>query len=486
MPGESFESGADPRRWLCLAVALVGPFLGVLDLFVVNVTVPSIRASLHATFSQVELVIAGYGLAYAVCLITGGRLGDLYGRRWMFVLGLGAFTATSLLCGLSPSANLLVFWRVMQGAAAALMYPQALAYVQVLFAGEEKRTAFSLLGVSVGLGSILGQSLGGWLVDANLFGWGWRAVFLINLPIGLLAIIACRVLPESQPEARQRLDLGGVAILSTGLFFLVLPLVEGREQGWPLWSWAMLVLAGPVLWAFYLFEQRKHAREGTGAALIEPALFHDRTFMVGLAMTLVYFAGHASMLLILSLYFQSGLGLSPTHAGWYFVPFSGGFLLGSLIVGWVGARLGRGILYLGSAIVAAGLIVLLILRAANLGTGFGLEFALLLYGVGRGLMTTPIYHAVLGGMQGANAGAVGGVLSTVQQLANSVGLAAIGVVLFGVLPVRPQPSDYGHVFTLSCLINLGLLVGVAALIRALPELPANSADLVPDSSLAVE
>ncbi len=465
----------------------MGPFLGVLDLFVVNVAVPSIRQSLRATFSQVEMVLAGYGLAYAVCLITGGRLGDLYGRRRLFVAGLGAFTLTSLLCGLAPSANLLVLWRVAQGVAAAVMYPQALAYAQVLFTGQERRTAFSLLGVAVGMGSILGQSLGGWLVDANFFGLGWRSVFLINLPIGLLAIpVAARFLPESRAGARQKLDLGGVAIVSAGLFLFAFPLVEGREQGWPGWAWAMLALAGPVLWAFHRFEVGKTAREGEGTTLVDPALLRERPFVVGLGITLVYFAGHASMLLMLSLYLQLGLGLSPTYAGWFFVPFSGGFLTGSFLSGRVGARLGRGMLHLGAGIVSGGLVLLLALRAANRGAGFGLELALLLYGIGRGFMTTPIYHTALDGVRSAHAGAAGGVLSTVQQVGNSVGLAAIGTVLFGVLPAQPGPADYGRAFTLACAINLGLLVIVSGMVLLMPRHPAAATDLVPEAALAIE
>ncbi len=211
--------------------------------------------------------------------------------------------------------------------------------------------------------------------------------------------------------------------------------------------------------------------------------------MVGLGITLVYFAGHASMLLMLSLYFQLGLGLSPTYAGWCFVPFSSGFLVGSFLSGRVGARLGRGMLHLGAGIVGGGLLLLLALRSADRGgAGFGLELALLLYGIGRGFMTTPIYHTALDGVPLGNAGAAGGVLSTVQQLANSVGLAAIGTVLFGVLPAQPGPADYGHAFTLACAINLVLLAAVSGMVLLMPRHPVvpAAAALVPEASLAVE
>ena len=454
------------RRWLCLAVALVGPFLGVADLFIVNVSIPAIRSGLGATFSQVQLVVAGYGLAYAVCLITGGRLGDLFGRRRLFLLGMGSFTLVSVLCGLAPTANLLVFSRVVQGAAAALMFPQTLAYIQVLFTGAEKRAAFSAFGVALGLGSILGQMGGGFLVDANLFGFGWRAVFLINVPVGLLAIwAALRLLPESRSGIARKLDLGGTALITLGLFLLCFPMVEGREQSWPAWAFVMLAAAIPALWGFYRFEQRKAARHGADAVLVEPALFHDRAFAAGLGVTVAYFAGHASMLFML--YFQLSLHLTATQAGLALVPFSAFFLAGSSFSSKVSARLGRGTLHLGAAISGLGLVLLLALRAAGMGWGF--ELALSLYGVGRGLMIGPLFNTVLGGIRHANAGAASGVLSTAQQIAHAIGVAVIGTLVISLLPPTPGPADYAHGLGLSCAINLGLLALASALILILPK-----------------
>src|SRR6202022_3164102 len=205
------------NRWVALAIILVGPFLGVIDFFIANIGIPSIRTSLGASFSEIELVIAGYGLTYAVCLITGGRLGDIFGRKVTFILGMAGFTATSALCGLAPTAGWLIFWRLVQGCTAAVLFPQALSFIQVNFAGPSKRVAFSLYGAMIGFGHTVGKLLGGFLIQANLFELGWRPIFLINLPIGILTIISASfVLKESRAPAAPGLDLAGVGILTIG------------------------------------------------------------------------------------------------------------------------------------------------------------------------------------------------------------------------------------------------------------------------------
>src|ERR1700730_15432581 len=328
------------NKWIALAIMLIGPFLGVIDFFIANIGVPSIRISLGASFSEIELVIAGYGLTYAVCLITGGRLEDIFGRKITFILGMAGFTLTSAFCGLAPTAGWLIFWRLVQGCAAAAMFPQALAFIQVNFTGSSKRLAFSLYGAMIGFGSIVGQLLGGLLIHANLFQLGWRPIFLINLPIGILTIIsASLVLKESRATAAPKLDLGGVAILTVGLGLFSYPFMEGQERGWPLWAWISLLASFPVLWAFWIFERRQSANNRS--PLIEPRLFRDKGFVVGLLVTCIYFAGHSSMILVLSLYLQFSLGLNPMHAGFALVPFSFAFLLGSAVSGKIHGVLGR-------------------------------------------------------------------------------------------------------------------------------------------------
>src|SRR5215469_1495742 len=370
---ERFESGstrfAGPRRvvqsvpkrapakWIALGVILVGPFLGVIDFFIANIGIPSIRVSLGASFSEIELVIAGYGLTYAVCLITGGRLGDIFGRKLTFISGMAGFTLTSALCGLAPTAGWLIFWRLVQGCAAAVMFPQALSFIHVNFAGSAKRFAFSLYGAMIGFGSIVGQLLGGFLIYANLFGLGWRPIFLINLPIGIITIVAASIaLSESRADDPPKLDLAGVAILTLGLGLFAYPFMEGQDRGWPLWAWLCLLASFPVLWAFYHFERRQSARNQS--PLLEPKLFKDRGFVVGLLVTCIYFAGHSSMILVLSLYLQFSLSLDPMHAGFALVPFSFAFLLGSTASGKILGYLGRNALHLGIAVLIIGIVAL--------------------------------------------------------------------------------------------------------------------------------
>ena len=457
-------------RWVALAIILVGPFLGVIDFFIANIGVPSIRTSLGASFSEIELVIAGYGLAYAVCLITGGRLGDIYGRKRTFILGMAGFTVTSAFCGLAPTAGWLIFWRLIQGCAAAVMFPQALSFIHVNFAGSAKRFAFSLYGAMIGFGSIVGQLLGGFLIHANLFGLAWRPIFLINLPIGVLTIVAALlVLKESRADHAPKLDLGGVAILTVGLALFAYPFMEGQERGWPLWAWISLGASLPVLAAFHWYERRQSMLRRS--PLVEPRLFNDRGFVIGLIVTCIYFAGHTSMILILSLYWQFSLGLDPMHAGFAFVPFSFAFLVGSAFSGKLNGLLGRGSLHVGAVVLAAGIIALG-LQASQTPTHLTVTFLLtcFLYGIGRGIVTAPLYNTVLSGVPEADAGAASGVASTMPQLANSVGIAVIGAAVFSVIPKQgATPADYAHGFVLSSLINLVMLIVAALLIFLIPK-----------------
>ena len=473
------------NRWIALAVILVGPFLGVIDFFIANIGVPSIRVSLGASFSEIELVIAGYGLTYAVCLITGGRLGDIYGRKVTFIAGMAGFTLTSAFCGLAPTAGWLIFWRLVQGCAAAAMFPQALSFIHVNFNGPSKRVAFSLYGAMIGFGSIVGQLLGGFLIQANLFQLGWRPIFLINLPIGIATIIcASLLLRESRAEDAPKLDLLGVAILTVGLALFSYPFMEGQQQGWPAWAWICLLGSFPVFWLFWRFERRQS--ENNLSPLIEPRLFEDKGFVIGLLVTCIYFAGHTSMLLMLSLYLQFSLGLNPMYAGFALVPFSFAFLVGSSFSGKINGYLGRSSLHLGVVILAFGILVLASLAApvpGHLTPSF--LMACFLYGIGRGIVTAPLYNTVLSGVPHKDSGAASGVTSTMPQLANSVGIALIGAVVFAVIPkTGATPADYAHGFVVSSMINL-VLLGVAGGLIFL--IPANrGSDLPIGARTAVE
>jgi len=252
----------DPSRWLMLAIVLAATLIAVLDTFIVNVAIPSIEHELHASFAQIQLIVAGYTLSYAVLLVTGGRLGDLYGRKRLFLLGVGGFTVCSALCGFAPNTVLLIIFRVLQGGAAALMYPQVLSFIQVTFEPTERPRAFGYYTAVNGLGSILGQVLGGFLLAANLFHLGWRSIFLVNVPIGLFALLAAfPLLRESRRAEAGNRDAGGVVLLICSLFLLVFPLVEGGNAGWPLWAVICLVLAVPFFSLFLPMSSRSLNRE---------------------------------------------------------------------------------------------------------------------------------------------------------------------------------------------------------------------------------
>jgi EmrB/QacA subfamily drug resistance transporter len=473
------------NKWFSLGVLLVGPFLGVIDFFIANIGIPSIKNSLHAGFSEAELIVAGYGLTYAVCLITGGRLGDIFGRKKVFILGMIGFTAASAFCGLAGDAATLIIWRLLQGCAAAVMFPQALSFIQVNFTGSAKRVAFSAYGAMIGFGSIVGQILGGFLIEADLFHLGWRPIFLINLPLGLITILAASLtLRESKSKNAPGLDLIGTVLLTAGLFLFSLPFMEGTDAGWPLWAWGALAASIPFFLAFYRFE-RGYSLSG-GSPLVDPRLFQDRGFMVGILVTCIYFAGHTSMLLVLSLFLQLSLQLDPFHAGLLLAPFSFGFLVGSSFSGKLNGLFGRNSLHLGAGILAISLVCLAVQANASHGhTSVPFVLTCFIYGIGRGLVTAPLYNTVLSGVPAQEAGAAAGVASMAQQVANSVGIAVIGAIVFSVIPAtHATAADYAHGFVISSLINLVFLATASLLLLLVPKSRGRDVPAIEETALA--
>ncbi len=283
-PDVRIEAG--PSRG-ALPVLLAGVFTSLLDFFIVNVALPDTQRDLHAGPSAVQFIVAGYGLAVAAGLITAGRLGDMYGRRKLYVLGLGLFTVASAACGLAPSAGFLVAARVVQGAAAALLMPQILAIINTIYTGPARAKAFTAYGMTVGFGAVFGQLVGGVLIRLDLAGLGWRSIFLINIPVGVAAVaLAPRLIPESRAPGAGRIDLIGAALVSLGLVAIVLPLVEGQQQGWPAWVFICLAASVPLLGAFALHERRLAARDGS--PLINLTLFRERAFTAGVVINLAY------------------------------------------------------------------------------------------------------------------------------------------------------------------------------------------------------
>jgi EmrB/QacA subfamily drug resistance transporter len=379
------------RRWFVLAVVLFATFMSVLDVAVVNVAVPSIRAGLHASFGAVEFVIAAYSLTYGVLLITGGRLGDVFGRKRVFLMGMAGFTAGSALCGLAPNTGVLIAARALQGAFGALMVPQVLAIIQSSFDGAQLNTALAAFGAVLGVSATAGQLIGGALISANIGGYSWRPVFLVNVPVGLAGLAgALLVLPGGRAPVRARLDPVGVALVSTAMLLLAVPLIDGRDAGWPVWMIACLV-GSPV--AFALFAAHERQRAATGAdPLVHPRLFRQRAFTAGLGTTVTFMIANSGSLFLLALYLQVGLGFTPLQAGLTYTPTAVAFFLASMVTPRLVPIWGRSVLSGGFATTAIGyLLTIAVVQGAGTSvTGWELAPALFVVGLGQGMGSTPL------------------------------------------------------------------------------------------------
>jgi EmrB/QacA subfamily drug resistance transporter len=421
-------------RWLGLTVVLSAAFMQLIDISIVNVAIPSIQRELGASYGQVQLVVALYQLAFGALLITGGRLGDIVGRKRMFMLGMAGFTVASLACGLAPSPGWLIAARVAQGLTSALLFPQVFSLVQAEFAPAERATAFGIAGAVIGAATIAGPLLGGVLIQADVAGLGWRPIFLVNVPIGIVALVAAsRWLHESRGSGRTRLDLAGVAVVTPGLLLLVYPLVQGRAEGWPAWAFASLAAAVGVLAGFAWLERRVAARGGV--PLVVPELFADRAFRVGILVSFVFFLGVPAFFLTFTVHLQVGLGFSALGAGLATLPFAVGSATASAASVRLAPRFGRPVLQVGSGLMVVGMLALIAtIHLADLDLrSYQLAPALLVAGLGMGLVVAPLIDTVLAGIHGGAHGSASGVLSTMQQVGGAVGVALIGVAFFGLL-----------------------------------------------------
>jgi len=457
----------DPHRF-ALTVLLAGTGLIVVDFFIVNVALPSIQSDLHASTAALEWVVAGYGLTLAVFLVTAGRVGDRFGRRRIFRTGVAVFTATSGVCGLAPDSTVLVVARLAQGVGAAMISPTVLALIGVLYTGAARARAIGIYATVMGVAAASGQLVGGGLLQLDIAGLGWRLVFLVNVPVGVLTLAAARRwIPESRAERPARIDVLGLVLLTLGLTALVLPLVEGRSAGWPAWAVSGLA-AAPVLLAAFLRRQRNQARKGQ-APLLDPALFTCRTFTAGLVVQFGFWTGQASYFLVLALYLQLGRGLSPLASGLMFTIMAGSYLFASLAASALVRRYG------GRAIIAGGALGLavghtLALVAADhigvRGSVLALAPGLAIAGIGMGMCLGPITATVLASADSEQAGALAGALSTVQQVGNALGVALIGLVFFAGACTGYVPAFEDSLGALAVL-----LLGVAACARLLPGSP---------------
>lgn len=471
MNSSAAPADASPRSsgnppWLGLSVLLLAGFVTIFDLFVVNVAIPSMQQELGASFSQIGFIVAGYELAFGVLLISGGRLGDLFGRRRLFIVGMSAFAVASALCGLAPSAGFLVAARVLQGLAAALLFPQVYASIRVNFSGADSRRAFGLLGMTLGLAAISGQLLGGWLVHANVFGLGWRSIFLINVPIGVVAVLAARFIPESHAPQRSALDWTGVALISAGLTLLLVPLIEGPGQGWPHWSLGSLL--GAVLLLGLFHRQQEQRRIAGQQPLVDMQLLGQRRFALGALLVLLVYSTASSFFLCFALLMQSGLGLDPFVAGSIFAPCSVGFVALSLAAPRLLARWGNNVIVLGAYAYAASvaLLVAQVGWAAAALQPLQLIPALVMVGASQALIMTPMLNLVLGFIEEARAGMAAGVIATVQQVGAALGVAVVGILFSGALAAsggQVQAGKYASAFVAGMLYNLGAAIAICVL-----------------------
>ncbi|MFG2088162.1 MFS transporter [Spirillospora sp. NPDC048824] len=464
-----------PRRWLGLSAILAATLLNLLDSTVVNVAAPAIRADLGGSYAALQWMAAGYTLALAVALLTGGRLGDMFGRRPVLLAGAAGFLVTSAACAFAWSPETLIAARVAQGLCAAVMIPQSFGLIRDLFGAADMGKAFALFGPVIGLATILGPVVAGLLIDADLFGTGWRAIFLLNVPIGAYAlIVGARVLPApATTDRRGGLDVTGMLLGGLGMSMLVYPLVQGRELGWPTWTLALLAGSLPVLAAFVLHQLRR-ARAGR-TPLVRLTVFTNRSYSSGVLFVIVFFGTITGFSLAVGLFLQLGLGYTPLAASLAMASWAVGAFAGSAFSGMTMNTLGRHILHIGLSMMAAGMVALYTVFETA-GTGLGgwhLAAPLLLFGAGMGMIFVPLFDIIVAGIADHEVGSGSAALESVQQLGATLGIAILGTVFFGAAgdPVA------GHAMDPSAA--LGAAKQVAALTLALTVAAVPVAFLLP-------
>ena len=468
-----------------LLVVLSASFMDLLDATIVVVAAPAIAADLGASQSQLQWVLAAYVLALGSGLVTGGRIGDERGHRRVFLASLAAFAVASAACALAGSPQALIGARVAQGLAAGLMVPQVFGVIRASFDPAGRARAFGAYGAVQGLAAVAGPLLGGFLVDADLLGLGWRAIFWVNLPVAALAlVVGTRVLPAATSRRPAGLDLPGAALSALGVLLVLLPLVQGREWGWPWWSLAVIA-AGALVLAAFVAHERSLARRG-GQPVLDPALLRLRSVSAGLAASLCLFGAIGAFFLTLSIYLQAGTGRTAWQTGLVFLPYALGSLLTSGLGVALAARAGRALLVTGSLLLATSqALVWLAVRGGQDPGYWPLAAALLVGGLGLGLAAPILVDVVLAGVPGRDAGAAGGALSTVVQVGGAAGVAVLGSVFFAALYATaggaPTLEAHARAFAAVLPAGVALYLLAAGLMLLLPRTTAS-----PDARAAEE
>ncbi|MBS9719855.1 MFS transporter [Tianweitania sp. BSSL-BM11] len=425
-----------------MIILLLAGFMNLIDVNIVNVALPSLQRNLEASPSQIEWVVAAYILAFAIGLLPFGRLGDRIGRKRMFLLGVSGFTLFSALCGMAPSINWLVAARALQGFSGAMMMPQVLAIVQVIFPPHERGAAFSFFGLSAGLASVAGPLAGGLLINADIAGLDWRPIFLVNIPVGIIALIAAQIVVPSIPGDRTiKNDTGGTLLAGASVFLIIFALIEGRGFGWPIWIFGLVALALVGFGCFYAFE---HKREKTNKAQLLPAhLLSNSNYMLGGLMVVLFFSGVAGFFMVLALFLQSGLGFTPLQSGLSTIPFPVGVLLISLVNNRLGSRFLRQRVAAGTTLLVGAMLWLRIVlpEVTSFADHWTIAPGLFLGGVGLGGTISSLFQSVLANVPTRDAGSGSGALQSFQQMGAAFGVAIVGQIFFMVLDGQGGTGD---------------------------------------------
>lgn len=448
------EKKKKDARWLALVIVLSAPLLYVIDIFIINMAIPAIQKGVHATDGEVQLVIAGYLLGSASFLIIGGRAGDYLGKKKVFLWGMFFFTLTSCLCGLSETALQLNITRFFQGISSSFMVPQSIAYIQVLFTDDKERAkAVGWYGITLSIAAIIGQVLGGYLADTHFVIEGWRLIFFINLPVGIITIWAMwKYLDETEKDTRHTFDYAGAVILTAGLICLIYPLTEGREAGWPLWSIGLILLS-MIIFTGFIYYQKKKAHP-----LIDMTLFKIGGFNIGMLAVLFHFMMHTAYLLMSAVYLQNGLGLSALDCGLYFI------LHALLFMGSAFAA-SKLIVRFGKRVLQAGLLIILLSFVLQLYSGIHIMLLIGIYGLGNGMILPSLLNIALGSVPVKFAGVAAGVFSTFQQTASALGISILGGVFYYALSMH---HNYLEAFENGIIANIVCLGVVAVMLHLLP------------------
>jgi EmrB/QacA subfamily drug resistance transporter len=468
-PAESRPGG---RRWLAFGAVITAAVMDLLDSTIAQVAAPTIRRELGGSYAVIEWVTAAYALGMAVGLLTGGRLGDIFGRRRVLLAGMAGFVLTSAACAAAQSAGELIAARAVQGLAAAIMLPQVFGLIRDLFAAHEMGKAFGVYGPVMGLSAMLGPIVSGGLISANVFGTGWRMIFAVNVPVGLVALlVGARVLPAGSGGAsgtggtggtsgrsrRGQLDLPGAALAGLAMFGLVFPLAQGRSLGWPAWSFAMMAASVLMLAGFAWYQIRR--RRSGRTPLVEPSIFRNRSFSAGIVFSIVFTGSLGGIVMIFNVFLQNGLGFTPWHSAITTAPWAAGAFIGSAAGGIAMSKLGRRVLHAGLVVEVAGLVALAsVLHGAGGGVStVDLLAPMIVGGIGMGMVFVPLFDIVMAGVRPQEMGSASGVLQTVNSLGMSLGIAGIGAIFFALASGSGHVATYLSAAQWSALATVGLL-----------------------------